>query len=88
MTREGKSTEKKRFSVFDHVLVPKHEIVPKEEAEEIIRKYGGNKYLFPLISHEDPAVIELGAKPGDLIRIIRESPTGEKSVFYRVVVKE
>lgn len=78
----------KSFSVFDHVLVPKHELVPKEEAERIIQRYGGNKYLFPLISYKDPAVAELGAKPGDLIRIIRKSPTGKTSVFYRVVVKE
>ena len=88
MTDEEKSVDKKKFSVFDHVLVPKHEVVPKEEAERIIKMYGGNKYLFPLISHEDPAVVELGAKPGDLIRIIRESPTGQKTVFYRVVIKE
>ncbi|RLG58658.1 DNA-directed RNA polymerase subunit H [Candidatus Geothermarchaeota archaeon] len=83
-----KEKVRKSFSVFDHVLVPKHEIVPKEEAERIIEKYGGKAVLFPLISSNDPAVIALGAKPGDLIRIIRRSPTGKTSIYYRLVIRE
>ena len=83
-----KKKEEKGFSIFDHILVPRHEVVPKEEAEEIIKRYGGKRYLFPLISHKDPVVVELGAKPGDLIRIYRISPTGKVSIYYRVVMKE
>lgn len=86
MTSKGKVSSS--FNIFKHVLVPKHEILPKEEAEKIIKKYGGKSHLFPLISVNDPASITLGAKPGDLIKITRKSPTGKVSIYYRLVVKE
>jgi DNA-directed RNA polymerase subunit H len=71
---------------MNHVLVPIHEIVPEEEAEEIIKKFGGKKEKFPQILLSDPVIEELKAKKGDLIRIIRETPTAGKSIYYRVVV--
>ncbi len=78
---------KKLRSIMNHFLVPIHEIVAEEEAEKIIVKAGGKKERFPLISLSDPVIEELGAKKGDLIRIIRETPTAGKSIYYRVVVR-
>lgn len=78
---------KKLSSMMNHFLVPIHEIVSEEEAIEIIKKYGGKKEKFPKIILADPVIEEINAKAGDLIRIIRESPTAGKSVYYRVVVK-
>lgn len=83
---KGKSTSS--FNIMDHVLVPKHEVLSKEEAKEIIKKYGGNPYLFPSILADDPVVKALGAKPGDLIKIVRKSPTGREAIYYRLVVRE
>lgn len=34
----------------------------------------------------DPAVIAIGGRPGDVIRIPKDSPTAGKHVFYRYVV--
>ena len=73
--------EERRFDLMKHKLVPKHIIVSEKEKEEVIRKYGPLKY-FPKISAKDPIVQEIGAKPGDLIRIERP---GSIVPFYRVV---
>ncbi|MCD6549900.1 DNA-directed RNA polymerase subunit H [Candidatus Micrarchaeota archaeon] len=72
---------------FHHVLVPIHELLSKEEAEKVIKKYG-DKNLFPKIKKNDPALALFGikAKPGDIIKITRNDPTG-RHVVYRVVRK-
>ena len=38
-----------------------------------------------MISAKDPAIKELNAEVGDVIKIIRDSPTERDAVFYRVV---
>ena len=73
--------ELKEFDVTKHVLVPKHEIVSEEEKQELIRKYGDLKY-FPKISVKDPVIRRLGAKPGDVVKIMRP---GARVPHYRVV---
>ncbi|MEW6295384.1 MAG: DNA-directed RNA polymerase subunit H [Candidatus Diapherotrites archaeon] len=72
-------------SILNHYLVPMHEIVPENEAKEIIKKYGNLKEKFPLILRTDPVIEEIQAKKGDLIRITRNSLTAGKSVSYRIV---
>jgi DNA-directed RNA polymerase subunit H len=42
----------------------------------------------PYIKVTDPAARTIGAKPGDLVRIIRKSQTAGESDFYRYVVEE
>ena len=80
------SKKKESFSVFDHVLVPKHEIVPDSEVEAVLAGLRiGSKDRLPKILQTDPCVKALGAKRGDLIRILRKEPTGDV-VYYRVVV--
>jgi len=74
------------FNIFEHDLVPLHEILTEEEKEEILKKYHIKVYAMPRISRSDPAVIAVGGRPGDVIRIIRKSPTAGKHVFYRYVV--
>ncbi|MBI4210544.1 MAG: DNA-directed RNA polymerase subunit H [Candidatus Diapherotrites archaeon] len=72
--------------VAQHFLVPKHEIVPDERAKEVFAKFGSTNDQFPQILSDDPAIVEIGAKRGDLIKVTRNSPTAGKSVFYRVVM--
>jgi len=77
-----------RPSILEHELVPKHEVLSKEEVEELLKKYKASLNQLPQILINDPVVKELGAKIGDVIKITRGSPTAGKAVYYRVVVSE
>jgi DNA-directed RNA polymerase subunit H len=76
----------KRFNVLKHELVPKHEIVPIEEAIKILRELGVRPEQLPWIRASDPVAKAIGAKPGDIIRVIRKSETAGEIVVYRYVI--
>ncbi len=71
----------------DHIYVPKHEIISKKEAEEVLEKYHCQPTELPLIMANDPAIVGLGVKPGDMIKVIRNSATAGESFYYRYVVE-
>jgi DNA-directed RNA polymerase subunit H len=75
------------FDIFEHQLVPKHEILTKEEREKTLTQYKVQPYQLPQIKASDPAVKAIGAKPGDILRIIRKSPTAGEHMAYRYVVE-
>ncbi len=75
------------FNIFDHQLVPKHEILQQEEREELLAKYRVHPYQFPAIKTSDPAVKAIGAKAGDIVKITRNSTTAGKYAAYRYVVE-
>ena len=74
------------FDVFEHNLIPMHEIVDKKGREELAEKYHAEPYQFPWIKSTDPVSIIIGAKPGDVIRITQKSETAGKYDTYRYVV--
>ena len=74
------------FDIFKHEIVPQHEILTKEDVEELQKKYRIKPYQIPRIKASDPAAKMIGAKPGDIIKITRESPTAGSSIAYRYVV--
>jgi DNA-directed RNA polymerase subunit H len=74
------------FNIFNHDLVPKHEILPKEDAEELLRKLRIEPYKLPRIKTLDPIVVLIGAKPGDILKVTRKSLTAGDYVTYRYVV--
>ena len=80
-------TKKHQVLVPDHVYVPKHEIISKKEGEEVLKKYNCKPTELPLIFVTDPAILGLGVKPGDMIKISRKSPTAGESLYYRYVVE-
>jgi len=77
----------KPFKVTDHIYVPKHEVLSEEEAKKVLQKYNVKPEQLPYILSTDPVVIELKAKPGDIIKITRKSETAGESVYYRLVVE-
>lgn len=81
------SSQKIKFDIFKHELVPKHSILSKDEVEDLLRRYHVKKYQLAKIVDQDPAAVAIGAKPGDIVRIVRKSPTAGLAVFYRVVVE-
>jgi len=74
-------------SVLDHVYVPKHELVSEREKKGVLEKWHATPEELPYILATDPAVKEIGATLGDLIRITRKSPTSKETVYYRFVVE-
>ena len=81
------ATKKRVTLAPDHIYVPKHEIIMKKEAESVLEKYHCKATELPLIFATDPAIIGLGVKPGDMIKITRNSATAGDSFYYRYVVE-
>ena len=74
--------------IFEHKLVPKHEILPPEKAKDLLEKYHIEPHRLPRIKASDIAVIAVGAKPGDIIKVARKSPTSGKHIAYRLVITD
>ncbi|MBU5575109.1 MAG: DNA-directed RNA polymerase subunit H [Candidatus Aenigmarchaeota archaeon] len=73
--------------ILDHYLVPKHIILNEKEKNELLQKLNISEQQLPKISINDPIVKLIGAKEGDVIKIIRKSHTAGESIYYRLVVK-
>ena len=81
------AVKKNIILVPNHVYVPKHEIMTKKEAEQVLKEFNCNATELPLIFVTDPAIIGLGVKPGDMIKITRKRGTSGTSLYYRYVVE-
>ncbi len=81
------ATKKRVILAPDHLYVPKHQIITKKEAEDVLEKYHCKATDLPLIFANDPAILGLGVKPGDMIKITRKSATAGESFYYRYVVE-
>ncbi len=79
-------SEKVSHKILEHELVPKHELLSKEEVVRVLRELGVRPEQLPWIRASDPVARLLGAKPGDIIRVVRKSPTAGVSIAYRFVV--
>ena len=77
---------KKKLKVDKHILIPKHTKLNDKQKEKLLEQYKISMVELPRILKTDSAVISLSAKPGDVIKITRNSLTAGESVFYRVVV--
>jgi DNA-directed RNA polymerase subunit H len=85
--RKKKADEPPAFKVSTHVLIPRHELLTSEEAGEITKRSNASPGQFPYILATDPVAKEVGAKPGDFVRITRRSETSGSSIYYRFVVE-
>lgn len=75
------------FDIFEHALVPRHEILTEKEQNQLLAKYKIQPYQMPQVKSSDPAVKAIGAKPGDILRIIRKSSTAGEHIAFRYVVE-
>ena len=80
--------KKSSISYNDHILVPKHEKISDKQKSELLDKYKCDITSIPEIKSDDPALLGLGTKPGDIIKILRSSRTEGVSTFYRRVTNE
>ncbi|MFW9936296.1 MAG: DNA-directed RNA polymerase subunit H [Candidatus Thorarchaeota archaeon] len=82
-------TKKKKIDVLLHELVPKHKLLTKEETKQLLNKFQIQLTDLPQLFEKDPVAIAIGAKEGDVVKIIRDSHTTVISVnYYRYVKKE
>lgn len=82
-------TKKKQIDVLLHKFVPKHVLMTQQESKNLLEKYKITENDLPQIFEKDPVAIAIGAKEGDIIKIIRDSNTSVKMVeYFRYVKKE
>ena len=80
--------QKKKLSIKKHVLIPKHIKLSEKEKRDFFKKYNVSIHSLPKINRDDVGIAHLKVKYGDVIKIIRKSPTAGESVFYRGVSSE
>ena len=71
---------------MDTIPLPKHEVLNAEDAKKLIESYKISPVDLPRIRKGDPALEELTVKVGDIVKIIRKSPTAGQAIYYRIVV--
>jgi DNA-directed RNA polymerase subunit H len=81
------SIEKKVVRISNHTYQPKHEILSKNQAEEILKKYNTKPSQLPYMMMDDKGIEDLDVRPGDIVKITRRSATAGESVYYRYVVE-
>ncbi len=84
--KKEKSSSKK--AKLEHMLVPEHQKITEEEKQELFEYHNITIKDLPKILITDPAIKHLDVKENDVVRIIRNSSTAGKSIFYRGVVSE
>lgn len=78
----------KEIDILKHEFVPKHIILNEEEKKEVLKNLQIEPQQLPKILTLDPVVKEIGAKEGDILKIVRKSPTAGESIYYRIVSKK
>ena len=68
-------------------MIPKHELLTREEAAQVLARFNSISSQFPYIQATDAIAKEIGAKPGDMVRVTRRSETAGSSTYYRYVVE-
>lgn len=81
------SIEKKVVKISNHTYQPKHEILSKIQAEEILKQFNTKPSQLPYIMIDDKGIEDLDVRPGDIVKITRKSATAGESVYYRYVVE-
>jgi len=77
--------KKQKFKVDKHILTPKHLKLGEKEKAQLLEKYHVTSKELPKILKTDSAIKGLEPKPGDVVKIVRKSPTAGESIFYRAV---
>jgi DNA-directed RNA polymerase subunit H len=80
-------TDEVRFNVLNHVNVPKHELLPDDEVKALLKQFGIVKEQLPKIRSNDPAVQVIDGKAGQVVKVIRRSPTAGTATAYRLIVE-
>jgi DNA-directed RNA polymerase subunit H (RpoH/RPB5) len=74
-----------QFDITTHRKVPRHRILEKEEISKLEKKMNvvDPKRQFPWIDSQDAMAKWIGARPGDVVEIVRFSESAGDSKYYR-----
>lgn len=72
------------INIVDHVKVPKHKVISEQDKQNLLKKYNLSEEQLPKISRDDPMAKYLGMVPGEVVKILRSSPTSGSSEYYRL----
>jgi DNA-directed RNA polymerase subunit H (RpoH/RPB5) len=75
-----------KFNVSKHQFVPKHIILSKQEAQEVIKKYDCVYSNIPTIKRDDVQAKYLGLRPKQICKIIVENVSSGVTEKYRYCV--
>ncbi|MGM0510074.1 MAG: DNA-directed RNA polymerase subunit H [Thermoplasmatota archaeon] len=80
------------INVMKHGFVPEHDLVPKEDEDEILKSLDAEKDQLPKILKSDPVIEQLETNYGEieegrLIEVKRESSTAGVAKVYRLVIE-
>ena len=75
-----------KFKIENHSLVPKHSKLSEKETKDLLEKYNITIKELPRIIKKDPSITNLNVKSGDIIKIVRKSPTAGEAIYYRRVI--
>ena len=88
VSKSKQKDSKMEIDITKHELVPKHIILSEEEKKKLLKELNIKLSDLPRIKVTDPAIKHLNPKPGDVVKIIRKSPTAGEYIYYRVVVED
>lgn len=72
-------------NILNNTLVPKHEVLSKEEKESFMKKYNiKDNNSIPEIGRYDPVSIIIGLRPEQVCKITRPNKTSVESIYYRI----
>ena len=65
--------------------MPKCIILSEEDRQKVLEKFNISILQLPIILAKDPMAKAIGAKAGDIVKIIREGPPAGTTEYYRRV---
>ena len=83
------SIKRLQYNVLNNSLQPKFELMLNSDVEIMMKKYNITNLLqLPEISRFDPVSRAIGLRPGNVVKIIRNSKTSIDSNYYRLCINQ
>lgn len=75
------------FDITTHRKVSPHRVLTNEERNKVLEEYRANPNFMPQIDSQDAMAKWIGARPGDIVEILRKSETAGSVKYHRVCVE-
>jgi DNA-directed RNA polymerase subunit H len=68
-------------------LVPDHKILSEDESAKLLKQFEIKPEQLPKILSNDPVILSIGAKSGQIVKVVRNSQTAKFATAYRIVIE-